>query len=125
MKRALFVLSASLLAITAAPVLAQDAVTTDPAHYKVVLDNDQVRVLRVNYGPGEKSIMHSHPATVAVFQTDGQARFTLPDGKTVDAQVKAGEVMFHAPEQHLPENTGDKPFEVILVEVKEKPAAPE
>lgn len=124
MKQALFVLTASMLALSAAPGLAQDAVTADPAHYKVVLENDQVRVLRVAYGPGEKSVMHSHPATVAVFQTEGKARFTLPDGKTLDVQVKAGEVIWHDEETHLPENTGDKPFEVILVEVKEKAAAP-
>ena len=124
MKRALFVLAASLLVVSATPILAQDAVATDPAHYKVVVDNDQARVLRVAYGPGEKSVMHSHPATVAVFLTDGQAKFTLPDGKSVDVQVKAGEVVWHAPEQHLPENTGDKPFELILVELKDKPAAP-
>ena len=125
MKRALLVLSASLLAVAATPVLAQDAVTADPAHYKLVLENDHVRVLRVAYGPGEKSVMHSHPATVAIFSTDGQAKFTLPDGKTVDVQVKAGDVMWHDAEQHLPENTGDKPFELVLVELKPKPAAKE
>ena len=123
MKRSMFVLAGSLLAVSAAPALAQDAVAVDPAHYKVVLENDHVRVLRVAYGPGEKSVMHSHPASLAVFQTDGQARFTLPDGKTVDATVKAGDVMWHDAEQHVPENTGDKAFEVIVVELKGKPAA--
>ena len=39
---------------------AQDAVKVDPEHYKVEFENDQVRVLRITYGPGEKSVMHSH-----------------------------------------------------------------
>ncbi|MFL6351793.1 MAG: hypothetical protein ACJ74Z_08075 [Bryobacteraceae bacterium] len=33
----------------------------------------------VKYGPHEKSVMHEHPASVAVFMTDATA-FTLPDG---------------------------------------------
>ena len=118
MKRASFVFTALLFATSAAPIQAQEAVGADPAHYKVILENDKVRVLRANYGPHEKSVMHVHPANVAVFMTDGQVRFTLPDGKAVDAQAKAGEAQWSAGDTHLPENTGDKPFEVILVELK-------
>jgi quercetin dioxygenase-like cupin family protein len=113
--------SAGLLAGAAA--YAQDAVKVDPKHYKVEFENSQVRVLRVSYGPHEKSVMHHHPATVAVFLTDGKATFTMPDGKTVDAPIKAGAVQWDGPNTHLPENVGDKPFEVIVVELKAKPAA--
>ena len=111
---------ATLGLLSAAPAYAQDAVKVDPKHYKVELENDQVRVLRIHYGPGEKSVMHSHPASVAVFLTDGQARFTLPDGKTQDVPIKAGTVQSDAGGKHLPENIGDKPFELILVELKGK-----
>ena len=48
--------------IAAAPALAQDPVAVDPDHYKVVFENDQVRVLRITYGPQEESVMHEHPA---------------------------------------------------------------
>jgi len=122
MRRALI---ASLLAlvIPATRVAARDAVKVDAKHYKVEFENDQVRVLRVNYGPHEKSVMHSHPATVAVFLTDGQGRFTFPDGKSQDIPIKAGTTQWEAGSTHLPENTGDKPFEVIVVELKGKPAA--
>jgi quercetin dioxygenase-like cupin family protein len=99
---------------------AQDAVTADPKHYKVEFENEQVRVLRVNYGPGEKSVMHEHPANVAVFLTDARAKFTTPDGKSEDANAKAGGTMWGAGEKHLPANVGDKPFELILVELKGK-----
>ncbi len=118
------VLGVGLLAVTA---LAQDAVKVDPKHYKVEMENARVRVLRVHYGAHEKSVMHSHPATVAVFLTDGQAKFTFPDGKTQNVPVKAGDVQYEAASAHLPENTGDKPFDVIVVELKggggAKPAA--
>ena len=72
-----------------APIVsAQDAVKTDPKHYSVVSENDQVRILKVHYGPHEKSIMHSHPATVAVFLTDAKGQFNFPDGKKTAFAVK-------------------------------------
>jgi quercetin dioxygenase-like cupin family protein len=90
----------------------------------VEFENAQVRVLRVQYGPHEKSVMHSHPAGVVVFMSDQQGRFTLPGGKSEDRSAKAGEVRWEPAETHLPENLGDKPLEVILVELKGKaPAA--
>lgn len=113
---------APIIMVASAPALAQDAVKVDPKHYKVELENDQVRVLRVTYGPHEKSVMHAHPATVAVFLVDGQAKFTLADGKTQDVPVKAGTAVYSAPAKHLPENTGDKPFELIVIELKGKAA---
>ena len=111
---------ALVLTATAVPAMAQDAVKVDPKHYRVELENDQVRVLRVNYGPHEKSVMHEHPNTLVVFLTDGQSKFTFPDGKTQDAPIKAGTTMWAAAGKHLPENTGAKPFELILVELKTK-----
>jgi quercetin dioxygenase-like cupin family protein len=112
--------STGLLAGAAAN--AQDPVKVDAKHYKVEFENDKVRVLRITYGPHEKSVMHHHPASVAVFLTDGQARFTTPDGKTQDAPVKGGSAQWSEASEHLPENVGDKPFELILVELKSKKA---
>ena len=109
--------------LLAASATGQDAVKVDPKHYKVEFENAEVRVLRITYGPHEKSVMHSHPAGVTVFLSDGHAKFTLPDGKTVDAPVKAGTVQWTEPTTHSPENVGDKSFEVIQVELKKKPAA--
>jgi quercetin dioxygenase-like cupin family protein len=99
---------------------AQDPVKLDPKHYKVEFENDQVRVLRITYGPHEKSVMHDHPPNVAIFLTDAQARFTLHDGQSVEPPMKAGGTAWDPGGQHLPENMGDKPFEVILVELKTK-----
>ena len=101
-----------------APAAAQDATKVDAKHYTVEFENDQVRVLRVKYGAHEKSVMHSHPASVAVFLTAGSVKFTLPDGKTTPADVKPGSVQWEAGGKHLPENMGDKPLEVVLIELK-------
>lgn len=98
----------------------QDATVVDPEHYKVEFENDQVRVLRITYGPMEKSVMHSHPEGVAVFLTDGNTKFTFPDGKTQDIKVEAGQVIWSPETEHQPENTGKEPFEVIQIEFKNK-----
>lgn len=116
-------LSLAFQVLAAAPAMAQDPVKVDAKHYKVEFENAQVRVLRITYGPHEKSVMHSHPSSVAVFLTDGSTKFTLADGKTLTGEVKAGMVQWEPGGKHLPENLGDKPFELILVELKGKHAA--
>lgn len=107
-----------------APILsAQDAAKVDPKHYTVMKENEEVRILKVHYGPHEKSVMHSHPNSVAVFLTDSTIHFTLPDGKTMDEKVKAGDARYVPAQAHLPEDQGDKPLELILVELKGKGGA--
>jgi len=116
------VMVAAALAASVTLALAQDPVKVDPKHYKVEFENEQVRVLRITYGPGEKSVMHDHPANVAVFLTDIQGKFTQPDGKSQKVDWKAGMIKWDSGGKHLPENAGDKPFELIVVELKSKPA---
>jgi quercetin dioxygenase-like cupin family protein len=95
-----------------------DPLKVDSKHYKVEFENDRVRVLRVKYGPREKSVMHGHPATLAIYLTENRARFTFPGGKTEERSWKAGQTMFIPAEEHLPENLTDKPLELVLVEMK-------
>ena len=124
MKRVILSVVAVVALAGAAVILrAQDAAKVDAKHYTVAFENDQVRVLKVHYGPGEKSTMHSHPNTVAVFLTDTKGRFTFPDGKSEDFNGKAGDVIWNDAKVHLPENTGDKAFDVVVVELKGKPSA--
>jgi hypothetical protein len=98
--------------------LAQDPVTVDAAHYKVQFENDQIRVLRITYGPNEKSVMHYHPAGVVVFLTDASVQFALPNGQTMQDAGKAGETRWADAGSHLPQNLMNQRFEVILIELK-------
>jgi len=121
--RARFAFYVAVMCVCSATILlAQDAVKVDPKHYSVVSENDQVRILKVHYGPHEKSVMHSHPDTVAVFLTDAKGQFTFPDGKKQEFTVKAGDAQYSAAATHLPENTGDKDMELIVTELKGKTA---
>ncbi|HEY6121874.1 MAG TPA: hypothetical protein VIV66_18095 [Pyrinomonadaceae bacterium] len=110
-----FILSVSCAA------LGQDPVKVDSEHYKVEFENSQVRVLRIKYGAHEKSVMHRHPNAVAVFMSEGNVKFSFPKGAPQNVVSKAGEVRWTPATVHLPENIGDQPFEVILVELKSKP----
>jgi len=102
----------------AAAKITLDPVKLDSKHYKVILNNDEVRVLRARYGPHEKSVMHEHPASVAVFMGDGHVKFTLADGTSQDINAKAHDATWADAGKHLPENVGDTPFEAIVIELK-------
>ena len=111
-------LTACLCLAAIAAAQAPDAVKADPKHYTVISENDQVRIVKVHYGPHEKSVMHSHPNLVAVFLTDMKGKFTFPDGKIQDLTAKAGDAQYFPAVSHLPENTGDSGMDIILVELK-------
>jgi hypothetical protein len=99
--------------------MAQDAVQVDPQHYKVELENNRVRVVRIRYGPREKSVMHEHPPGLVVFLTDANFTFTYPDGRTEPIQAKAGQVVWNAERwEHLAESLSDIGFEAIYVDLK-------
>jgi hypothetical protein len=104
--------------IPAKPSAQKDPVVVDPKHYKVEIENDQVRVLRVTYGLNEKSVMHSHPAGVLVCLKDFHTRFTLADGKTEERHGSKGQVLYLPAEEHVPENIGSEPIELLLIELK-------
>src|SRR5437588_4108443 len=115
---ALFVAAVCLCCATI--LSAQDPTKVDSKHYTAVSDNAYSRIVKAHYEPNEKSVMHSHPDLVAVFLNDGKVKFTYPDGKTEERTVKAGDAMFTPATVHLPENVGDKAFDVVLVEFKGK-----
>jgi xylan 1,4-beta-xylosidase len=70
-----------------------DPVKVDAKHYSVEFENEKVRVLRIKYGLGEKSVMHRHPPLVGVFLTDSKVRLTYLDGKKEEMTAKAGQVL--------------------------------
>ena len=96
-----------------------DAVTADPKHYSVSFENELVRLLRVRYGAGEKSVMHRHPASCAVFLTDQTFNFTLPDGTTAPASVPEDALGCSDANFHMPENIA-RDAEFIMIEFKDR-----
>jgi len=105
------------------PAAAQDPTKVDPQHYKVIFEDTSIRVLRLTYGPHEKSVMHEHPfGSCVIFITEFQGKSTDPDGNVTTEHHAPGEVACDTYRRgtfrHLPENTSDTAFQVILIERK-------
>lgn len=113
----LFALLANAFALAPGAQAQQEATEADPEHYSVDFENDHVRVVRVTYGPGEKSVMHTHLPALVVCLTDGKMRMTYPDGTTEESECIADQVGWNSAVTHLPENLSE-PMEVLLVELK-------
>ena len=98
--------------------MSSDAVIVASHLYKVLLENDRVRVLEVRASPGIKTELHTHPSQVAVAISDGQYRFTSPEGQGMDVQLHPGQAMFLDPVEHTTEIIGTREAHVVLVELK-------
>jgi hypothetical protein len=116
-----FFTTAALILYFSFPAAAQDPVKVDAQHYKVIYEDTGIRVLRLTYGPHEKSVMHEHPfGSCVIFLTEFHGKSTDPAGNVTMEDHKPGEVACDAFRRgtflHMPENTGDTTFEVILIE---------
>jgi quercetin dioxygenase-like cupin family protein len=100
----------------------QDPLSLYPENYKVLFENDRVRVLDFRLKNGARENAHTHPAHVAVFLENFKIRFTLPDGKTAIRDAHPGEVSFSETVTHASENVGGTDAHGILVELKAPPA---
>jgi quinol monooxygenase YgiN/quercetin dioxygenase-like cupin family protein len=101
---------------------AQDPVPLYPANYKVMIENDRVRVMDFRLRKGDTEQFHSHPAHVLYVLEPFTIRFRLPDGRTAVRQAKAGDVLFSEAVTHSPTNIGEGDAHGILIELK-TPAA--
>ena len=108
----------SLLAVLWTTAHAQDPVKLSPQYYKVLLENDQVRVLEYRLKPGEKEPMHSHPAGVVYVLNGTKLKVTYPDGRTEERGATAGETIWREPTTHALENVGSTEAHAIAIDLK-------
>lgn len=94
-----------------------DPIHTDPDKYKVIFENDRVRVLDYHDTPGTKTKPHEHPNSVLLFLSDFRRRLTIGnDVREVTAQ--AGIAVWSPAQVHVGENIGTTDTRVIFVELK-------
>src|SRR5438477_6199387 len=101
-----------------ATAYAQDPAVVNSKTIKVKFENDRVRVLEATLPPGAKEQVHSHPAYLIYVLEGGRYRNYASDGKITEGELKSGKVLFREPLTHAAENIGDKPLQMILVELK-------
>ncbi len=94
-----------------------DPTVTDPQLYKVLFENDRVRVLRYTDMPGNRTKPHDHPDSVLITLSNFRRRLTVGD-RTVDVEKAPHEVIWNSAQTHVGENTGTTDTDVIFVELK-------
>jgi len=114
--------SLTIAASAAAPVtaLTQDPVTLRPERFKVLLENDRVRVVEYRNSPGGRQTMHSHPDGVVYYLNDSKSKQIYPDGTTKETKHKAGDVASRAAVTHATENIGTTETHYIAIDLKDK-----
>ena len=102
----------------AGPHVALDPVKLDPGRYKVLFENERVRVLEMRDRPGDVTVMHSHPQHLVYVFSAARRKFTFPDGTTKAADVKAGQVLWGEALTHAEQNVGAADTHVLIVELR-------
>ena len=107
--------------------VAQDAAKVNPRSYRVLLENDKLRVLEYRSRPGFGVCgqgKHSHPAHLTVAMTDAKVKVITEDGKVITAEPKAGAVFWSPAETHTTENISGRPMRAYLIEIKDQQWVP-
>jgi beta-alanine degradation protein BauB len=91
---------------------------TDPDKYKIIFENDRVRVLEYRDKPGDRTSPHRHPDSVMVTLSSFDRRLVHGDRET-DVRLEAGSVRWIATQEHAGENIGTTDSHSIFVELKE------
>ena len=108
-----------LVLLMSTGLYAQDAVKVSPKEYKkVLLDNEKVRVIEVEYAPGVASAWHSHPAHVVYVLAGGKMEMTEKGKKAIVNELKTGETTYNPPVTHMAKNVGNTTIKLILMELK-------
>jgi hypothetical protein len=96
-----------------------DPTTTDPDKYKVIFENERVRVLEYRDEPGQSTRPHEHPDSVMYTLSSFERRLVAGSGDARDVSLAEGEVRWLDAQTHSGENTGATPTHVLFVELKE------
>lgn len=111
-----------LLTLVTGVVAAQDPLSVGGDVYKLLFENERIRMLEVTFKPGAKIGSHSHPDHFGYTVMGGTLRITDAAGKVNDAALDQGAVLWIPAETHSAENIGPTTIKVIVTELKE-PAA--
>ena len=84
----------------------EDAAVADPVHAEVLLDTDDVRVVRVTLTPGEAQPAHQGLPRLVYSLTSYTIRYTEPGAEPLEQSFQPGDAHWHEAGEHAVENTG-------------------
>ena len=103
---------------------AQDAARVQPQSYRVVFENDKVRVLEFRAKPGMGVCgigMHSHPDHLTVLLSPQKVRVRLPNGQVTERSGKLGDTFWEPAVTHEVENVSGVDARSLIIEIKPQP----
>jgi beta-alanine degradation protein BauB len=100
------------------PAGAPDPIATDGDKYRVILENNRVRVLRYQDRPGDKTRPHHHVEFVLYALSSFRRRLIFPDGSVRERDFNPGDVIWMPDQIHTGENIGTTNTDVVIVENK-------
>ncbi len=95
-----------------------DAIAVAADLHEVILENDDVRMLRVTVAPGASAAMHTHPRNINYVVSGGKLRFTSPEGQVREVELFEGQVIDGPETAHQVENVGATTVQTIQTEFK-------
>jgi quercetin dioxygenase-like cupin family protein len=98
--------------------MSNDPVVSNKDLYRVLMENDRVRVLAYADKPGDRTTPHRHPDSVMV-TLSGFCRRLSTGGREMQVELAAGEVRWLDAQEHSGENIGDTECRTIFIELKE------
>ena len=98
--------------------MAQPAADVAPHVYKVVFENDRLRLLEVGMSPGVESALHSHPDYLVYALSGGTVKLSDASGQSADVEIKAGDTMWREAEEHSARNIGSTEMRALFIELK-------
>jgi uncharacterized RmlC-like cupin family protein len=92
----------------------------------VRIDDPRVRVVVATEQPHKPSAMHEHGMNrVMIYLGDGEMTYTSASGKVERVKFKKGDVLWNpATGPHISEVVSDQPFQMVEIELKNKPQSP-
>lgn len=93
------------------------ATKASAANYKLLHDSLGIRILEVNYKPGQSSGLHAHPDLAAYVIDGANAELTDKEGTKNTREMKSGQTWINGPSEHNGKNLSKKSFKMILFEV--------
>jgi hypothetical protein len=95
-----------------------DPVVTNPELYRVLFENDRVRVLEYRDVPGDRTSPHNHPDSVMVTLGSFKRRLWAGD-REVELELPAFQARWLDAQEHSGMNIGSTSTHSIFVELKE------
>ena len=119
------IILASLFGLTTVTLSAQMMAEHAAITHKTLVDNDAILATEINFPPGVRTDMHTHPAHFVYALTSGKLVVTWENGESETIELRAGDSAYFEPEgPHTSINPGTDPVKILLVEFKDKPYVP-